>query len=74
MDVPAAPSKLTAKEREVLQLIAEGFTSKEISSHLHIAIKTVDTHRINIMNKLDLHNIAELTRFAIRHGITHLDK
>ncbi len=72
-DVPKAPSKLTAKEREVLQLVAEGLTTKEISSSLNIATKTVDNHRVNIMNKLDLHNIAELTKFAIRHGITHLD-
>ena len=70
---PKSPAQLTTKEREVLQLIAEGNTSKEISSHLNIATKTVDSHRINIMNKLDLHNIAELTKFAIRYGITDLD-
>ncbi len=70
----STPAQLTAKEREVLQLIAEGYTSKEISAHLHIAAKTVDAHRINIMNKLDIRNIAELTKFAIRHGITHLEK
>ncbi len=72
-DNPKSPAQLTTKEREVLQLIAEGNTSKEISSHLNIATKTVDSHRINIMNKLDLHNIAELTKFAIRYGITDLD-
>jgi len=72
-DNPKSPTQLTTKEREVLQLIAEGNTSKEISSHLNIATKTVDSHRINIMNKLDLHNIAELTKFAIRYGITDLD-
>ncbi|MBT4287208.1 MAG: response regulator transcription factor [Deltaproteobacteria bacterium] len=70
---PKSPAQLTTKEREVLQLIAEGNTSKEISSHLNIATKTVDSHRINIMNKLDIHNIAELTKFAIRYGITDLD-
>ncbi len=70
---PKSPVRLTTKEREILQLIAEGHTSKKISSHLNIAVKTVETHRINIMNKLDLHNIADLTKFAIRHGITNLD-
>lgn len=65
--------RLTKKEREVLQLIAEGHTSKEIASVLHIATKTVETHRLNIMSKLELHSIAELTKFAIRHGITDLD-
>ena len=74
MNPSTEPSTLTAKEREVLQLIAEGFTSKEISSHLHRSIKTIETHRINISNKLDLHNIADLTRFAILHGITYVDK
>ncbi len=66
-------SKLTPKEREVLQLIAEGNTSKETASRLGIAVKTVESHRINIMNKLDIHTIADLTKFAIRHGITCLD-
>lgn len=70
---PSAATRLTGKEREVLQLIAEGFTSKEIASHLEIATKTVESHRSNIMNKLDIHNIADLTKFAIRHGITCLD-
>jgi len=63
-------TRLTRKEREVLQLIAEGHTSKEIASELHIAVKTVETHRLNIMSKLEIHSIAELTKFAIRHGIT----
>ncbi len=65
--------QLTKKEREVLQLIAEGHTSKEIASRLNIATKTVETHRLNIMSKLKIHSIAELTKFAIRHGITCLD-
>ncbi len=66
-------ARLTKKEREVLQLIAEGHTSKEIASRLHSATKTVETHRLNIMSKLEIHSIAELTKFAIRHGITDLD-
>ena len=66
-------ARLTKKEREVLQLIAEGYTSKEVASHLNIATKTVETHRLNIMSKLKIRSIAELTKFAIRHGITCLD-
>jgi DNA-binding NarL/FixJ family response regulator len=65
---------LTKKEREVLQLIAEGHTSKQIASHLEIAVKTVESHRVNIMNKLDIHSIADLTKFAIRHGITQMER
>ena len=61
--------KLSAREREVLQLIAEGNSSVEISKVLHISARTVDTHRHNIMEKLEIHSIAGLTRFAIRHGV-----
>jgi len=74
LEAAEEPAKLTTKEREVLQLIAEGFTSKEIASHLNIAAKTVDNHRVNVMDKLGIRSVAELTKFAIRHGITHLDK
>lgn len=61
---------LTPREREVLQLIAEGLTSKEIGSRLGTALKTVESHRTNIIRKLDLHSIAELTKYAIREGLT----
>ena len=61
---------LTAREREVLQLIAEGRSSKDIASSLHVSEKTVHSHRQNIMEKLNLHSIAELTKYAIREGIT----
>jgi len=61
--------ELTDREREILQLIAEGNTTEEISSKLYISKNTVATHRRNIMKKLDLHNIAELTKYAIQHGI-----
>lgn len=61
---------LGARERQVLQLIAEGHTSPQISLRLHIAPSTVDVHRRNIMRKLDLHSVADLTRFAIRNGLT----
>jgi len=61
------------REREVLQLLAEGLTSAEIAGKLHIAPNTVETHRRNIMRKLDLHNVVELTRYAIREGLTRVD-
>jgi two-component system response regulator NreC len=64
---------LTPREREVLQLLAEGNSSKETAFLLHINVKTVDTHRQRIMKKLDLHNLADLTRYAIREGLTSLD-
>lgn len=65
-------SLLSDREREVLQLMAEGKTTKEIASHLNVSIKTVETHRTNIMTKLDIHTVAELTKYAIREGLTTL--
>ena len=64
--------ELTVREREVLQLIAEGQPVKKIADKLCISIKTVETHRSRIMNKLDLHTVAELTKYAIREGLTDL--
>ncbi len=64
--------KLTDREREVLQLIAEGRVNREIAELLHISIKTVETHRSHIMEKLDIRNIAELTQYAIRKGLISL--
>lgn len=69
----SVPSILTPREREVLQLLAEGKTTKQIASCLHISIKTVETHRQKIKDKLDIHSIAELTKYAIREGLTSLD-
>lgn len=60
---------LTSREREVLQLVAEGKTSKEIASMLDVSVKTAETHRANIMNKLDIHDTAGLVRYAIRHRL-----
>ena len=60
---------LTGREREVLQLIAEGNTTKEIAQMLHLSPKTIDSHREHIMEKLDIRNIAGLTRYAIRAGL-----
>ena len=66
-------SSLGAREREVLQLVAEGKTSGETAKQMHISIKTVETHRRNIVQKLGLHGTAELTKYAIREGLTSLD-
>ncbi len=65
--------KLSPREREVLQLIAEGINTKTIASRLNLSIKTVETHRRNIMEKLDVHSVAELTKFAIREGLTTVE-
>lgn len=64
--------KLGRREREVLRLIAQGQRSPEIADQLHISIGTVEAHRRNIMRKLDLHSVAELTKYALREGITSL--
>jgi len=64
---------LTAREREVLQLLAEGKTTKQIASALYISVKTIETHRQQIMEKLNMHSIAELTKYAIREGLTSLE-
>jgi DNA-binding NarL/FixJ family response regulator len=66
-------SVLTPKEREVLQLLAEGHSTKEVAARLNVSVKTVETHRQHIMEKLDIHSIAELTKYAIREGLTSLD-
>ncbi len=65
-------TSLTDREREVLQLLAEGKSTKEIASDLFVSVKTIATHRQHIMNKLNLHNIPDLVKFAIREGITDL--
>ena len=68
-----AESCLTNREREILQLIAKGESTKEIAFELRVSIKTVETHRQQIMKKLNLHSVAELTRHAIREGLTPLE-
>jgi DNA-binding NarL/FixJ family response regulator len=67
-----SPAALTAREREVVQLYAEGRTTKQIAEGLNLSVKTVETHRRHIMEKLDITSIAELTKFAIREGLTSL--
>ena len=63
---------ITPREREVLQLMAEGYATKEVAHRLQVSVKTVETHRRQIMEKLDLHSVAELTKYAIREGLTAL--
>jgi DNA-binding NarL/FixJ family response regulator len=70
---PVGP-ELTDREREVLQLLAEGKTSKEIAGSLGVSPKTVEAHRRQIMDKLDIHNVAGLTKYAIREGLTSVDE
>lgn len=65
---------LSKREHEVLQLIAEGKSTKEIAATLYISVKTVETHRKQIMDKLDIHSIAGLTKYAVREGLTLLHK
>lgn len=61
---------LTPREWEILQLVAEGRSTREIASSLNLSSKTVENHRQSVMNKLDLHNVADLTKYAIRCGLT----
>ncbi len=70
---PSVFSKLSAKEREVLQLLAEGQANKEIAAYLHVSARTVEAHRAQIMEKLDIRTLAGLTRYAIQEGLTPLD-
>jgi DNA-binding NarL/FixJ family response regulator len=65
----SARTRLSGREREIVQLLAEGKSNKEIASKLNISVKTVETHRANIMHKLDLHSVGELTRYAVRSRI-----
>jgi two-component system response regulator NreC len=64
---------LSAREREVLQCLAEGMSTKTIAETLHVSVKTIETHRQQIMNKLDIHSVAELTKYAVREGLTSLE-
>ena len=61
--------RLSARQREVLQLVAEGRSAKEIAGRLQISVRTAETHRAQLMNALDIHDTAGLVRFAIRHGL-----
>ena len=65
-------SALTAREQQVMEMLARGMTNREIAEHLEISIKTVDTHRGHVLKKLGLRNNSELTRFAVKHGYVSL--
>ncbi|UCC97263.1 MAG: response regulator transcription factor [Phycisphaerales bacterium] len=67
-------TSLTGREREVLQLVAEGKSTKQIALELYVSTKTIEANRRQIMEKLDVHSVAELTKYAIREGLTTLEK
>jgi DNA-binding NarL/FixJ family response regulator len=71
---PHSPAVLTRREKEVLQLLAEGKTSKEAAKSLRVSPSTIDTHRSNIMKKLGLKTVADLTKYAVRAGLTPAEK
>lgn len=66
-------SPLSLREREVLTLVAEGLSTKEIATQLHLSHKTIEVHRRRIMQKLDMHKVADLVRYAVREGLVGLD-
>lgn len=66
--------RLTPRQREVLALTAQGFSMKEVALMLNISVKTVETHRLNLMERLDLHNIPRLVHYAIRAGLINLEE
>lgn len=70
----SAFSLLTPRERQVLQMLAEGNTTKNIAGTLSVSVKTVETYRQQLMDKLELHSVAELTKYAIREGLTSLER
>ncbi|MBE0597289.1 MAG: response regulator transcription factor [Desulfuromonadales bacterium] len=69
---PAVSGTLTVREREVLQLIAEGKSTRQIADELNVSVKTVETHRGQVMKKLNLHSLADLVKYAVREGLTTL--
>jgi DNA-binding NarL/FixJ family response regulator len=69
-----AYNRLTPRQREILQLIAEGYSTKEIAQKLEVSFNTVAVHRANLMDRLDIHDLAGLVRYAIQEGIVHPDK
>lgn len=72
-DEKSAFTELTMREREVLQLLSEGLATKEIASHLNLSVKTIETHRSNIMNKVGINSMSELVKYALREGLTSLE-
>jgi len=72
-DSSADSVKLTTRERQVLSMIAEGQSNKEMANHLGVGVRTIETHRERVMNKLDIHSVAGLTKYAITNGIVKLE-
>ena len=72
-DKYAEKKELSNREREVLQLLTEGYGTRQASKKLHVSVSTIEAHRRRTMDKLDIHTIPELTKYAIREGITFLD-
>ena len=70
--IGACISPLTAREREIVQLLAEGKSTKEVASVLGLSVKTAETHRSNIMRKLELHSVSDLVLYAVRNNIVHV--
>jgi DNA-binding NarL/FixJ family response regulator len=70
---PSPLDELTPRQREILQLVAEGRTTKEIAGRLDLSVKTVETHRAQLMERLDIHDVPGLVKFAIRVGLTRAD-
>lgn len=68
-DPDSAPTRLTPRQREIVQLLAEGKSSKEVAVALGLSVKTAETHRANIMKRLDCHSVSELVRYAVRNNI-----
>ena len=62
-------NRLTSRQREIIQLLAEGKSSKEVAVALNLSVKTAETHRANIMRKLQYHSVSEVVRYAVRNGI-----
>jgi DNA-binding NarL/FixJ family response regulator len=71
---PGSLERLTPRQREILQLVAEGRTTKEIARILKVSVKTVETHRTQLMERLDIHDVAGLVRYAVRTGLVRLDE
>jgi len=69
-----APAELTPRQLEVLTLIAEGHSTKDIAKHLSISVKTVETHRAQLMDRLNIHDIASLVRYAIKMGLVSIEQ
>jgi len=72
-DGASGADALTPRQREVLQLLAEGMNTKQMAAHMHLSVKTIETHRTQIMKRLDCQSVADLTKYAIREGLTTVD-